>query len=159
MSGACRDALSILVVEDDPAVAELVRTVLERVPDWGATVAHDAAAARRAFEHGRVEVLLLDVNLPDSSGPELLEVLRRAPTWDGPPAILMSADADQPEIGAALRRGAATTFLRKPFEIDRLVEEVRSAAAARREGGRERGRGGYDGRGAVARATRGGGCI
>ena len=45
MSGACRDALSIVVVEDDPAVAELVRTVPDRVPDWGATVVPDAAAA------------------------------------------------------------------------------------------------------------------
>ena len=82
------------------------------------------------------------MNLPDGSGPELLERLRRDPAWDEPPVVLMSADADQPEIRAALRRGAATTFLRKPFEIDRLVEEVWAAVAARRETSRERGRGG-----------------
>ena len=123
--------LSILVVEDDVAVADLVRTLLNQVPGWGATVVHDAAAAREVFGHVRIEVLVLDVNLPGISGLELLELLRQDPTWDEPPAILMSANVDQPEIRAALRRGVATRFIPKPFDVDHLVDEIRSAVAVR----------------------------
>lgn len=65
---------TILVVEDDVAVAELVRMVLNRVSGWGATVVHDAAAAREVFRHVLVEVLLVDVNLPGISGLEPIPV-------------------------------------------------------------------------------------
>jgi CheY-like chemotaxis protein len=135
MRGADGAALSILVVEDEHAVAELVRALLGQLAGWRATVVHDAPAARHVFRHVPVDVLLVDVNLPGISGPELLELLRRDPTWDEPPVVLMSADADQPEIRAALRRGVAARFIPKPFNADHLVEEIRSAAAGRQEQG------------------------
>lgn len=121
--------LSILVVEDDRAAAELVRALLNDVPGWGATVVRDAAAAREVFRHVRVEALVLDVNLPGISGLELLELLRRDPSWDGPPVVLMSADPDQPGVGEALRRGAAAAIVAKPFDVDDLVRAIRAAAA------------------------------
>jgi DNA-binding response OmpR family regulator len=122
---------SILVVEDDHAVAELIRELLNRVPGWGATVVHDAAAAREVSRHVRVEVLVIDVNLPGISGLELLALLRRDPSWDEPPVLLMSADPSQGGIVHALREGLVTTFLRKPFDVDQLLEEVASAISGR----------------------------
>ena len=121
--------LTILVVEDDVATAELVRTLLNRVPGWGATVVHDAAAAADVFRHIRVEVLVLDVNLPGISGIELLELLRRDPHWHEPPVILMSADPNQLVVQTALVRGEAIRFLAKPFDVDELVAAVHQAAA------------------------------
>ena len=129
MSGLYGGTLSILVVEDDHAVAELMRTLLNQVAGWGATVVHDAAAAREVFRHVRIEVLALDVNLPGISGLELLELLRRDPGWDEPPVILMSAVADQPGIREAVSRGTAK-FIPKPFDVDQLIEEIRSAVSA-----------------------------
>ncbi len=130
MPSAHEPTLSILVVEDDDAVAELVRTLLNQVPGWGATVVHDAAAAREVFRHVRIEVLVVDVNLPGISGLELLDLLRRDPAWDEPPVILMSANPDQPAIQAALRRGVVR-FIPKPFDVDRLVEEIGAAVTTR----------------------------
>src|SRR3954449_13372294 len=89
------ETLSILVVEDDEAVAELIRTVLNDVPGWGATVVHDASAARAVFQHVRIEVLVVDVNLPGISGLELLTLLRTDAHWNEPPVILMSANSGQ----------------------------------------------------------------
>ncbi len=126
--------LSILVVEDDDAAAELIRTVLNDVVGWGATVVHDAAAAREVFRHVRVEVLVLDVNLPGLSGIELLALLRRDPHWAEPPVVVMSADPNQPEITGAVRDGLITRFLRKPFDVDELVHEVHAAVAMTRVG-------------------------
>ena len=126
--------LSILVVEDDIAVAELVRTILNQVLGWGATVVHDGAAAREVFRHVRVEVLVLDVNLPGISGIELLALLRRDPHWAEPPVVVMSANPNQPEITGAVRDGLVTRFLRKPFDVDELVHEVHAAVAMTRVG-------------------------
>ena len=124
--------LSILVVEDDEPTAELVRTVLNDVSGWGATVVHDAAAAREVFRHVRVDVLVLDVQLPGISGPELLALLPGDPDWDEPSVILMSADAEGPEVRATLSRGGNVHFIRKPFDVDQLVEAVAEAALAHR---------------------------
>jgi CheY-like chemotaxis protein len=121
--------LTILVVEDDQPVAELVRTVLNDVPGWGATVVHDAAAARAVFRHVQIEVLLLDVNLPGISGLELLRLLRTDPHWREPPVILVSADPDQPGLQEAIRQGEAARFIAKPFDVDQIVLAVQQAAA------------------------------
>ena len=129
--------LSILVVEDDEAAAELIRDVLNDVVGWGATVVHDAAAARAVFQHVRIEVLVLDVNLPGISGIELLGLLRLDPHWNEPPIILMSANHGQPSVADALREGSVTAFLKKPFDVDQLVEEIRSAVAAHEAASRE----------------------
>ena len=120
--------LSILVVEDDVAVAELIREVLNDVVGWGATVVHDAAAAREVFRLVLIEVLVVDVNLPGISGLELLALLRQESHWNQPLIILMSADAHQVGIADALRNGWVTMFLSKPFDVDQLVEAIQAAA-------------------------------
>jgi CheY-like chemotaxis protein len=128
MQQACGHTLSILVVEDDEAVAELIRTVLNDVVGWAATVVHDAAAARQGVRHVRIEVLVLDVNLPGILGLELVALLRQDPHWSQPPIILMSADAGQVGIADALRNGWVTTFLSKPFDVDQLLQAIQAAA-------------------------------
>ena len=122
--------LSVLVVEDDEAVAELLRTLLNQVSGWGATVVHDAAAAREVFRHVRIEALVVDVNLPGISGLELLDLLRRDPQWREPPVILMSANFTEAEVQEAIRRGVAVKFLPKPFDVDVLISKLEGAVSA-----------------------------
>jgi len=119
--------LSILVVEDDVAVAELIRTLLNDVPGWGATVVHDAAAARQVFHVVRIEALMIDVNLPGVSGVELIRLLRQDAAWNEPPVLLMSAGPNQPQVRDAMRDGLVTDFLPKPFEVDELVAALATA--------------------------------
>jgi two-component system, NtrC family, response regulator HydG len=126
MQPAFGRTLSILVVEDDEAVAELIRTVLNDVAGWGATVVHGGSAARAVFHHVRFDALVLDVNLPGVSGLELLVLLRQDPHWNGPPIILMSADAGQPGVADALHDGLDT--------VGEMASPVRDGSAGRREG-------------------------
>ena len=128
MQGAPEQTLSILVVEDDVAVAELIRTVLNDVVGWGATIVHDASAARAVFQHVQIEVLVLDVNLPGNLGLELLDLLRQDAHWNEPPTILMSANPGQADIADAVRNGLVTAFLAKPFDIDQLIQQIQNAA-------------------------------
>ncbi len=131
--------LTILVVEDDRPVAELLRALLNRVPGWGATVVHDAAAAAEVFRHVDVEMLVVDVNLPGISGPELLEHLRRRPDWRGPPVVLTTAQPEQGLVRDALARAEAEreamSLVAKPFDVDDLVDAIARAVEALRRGG------------------------
>ena len=129
MSVSAEGTLTILVVEDDEAVAELLREVLNDVPGWGATVVHDAAAARVVFHYVQIDVMVLDLNLPGISGLELLELLRRDAEWRDPPVILISAAPTQPCVHDALERGTALRIIPKPFDVDHLVEAVHVAVA------------------------------
>ena len=134
MHASYGETLSILVVEDDVAVAELIRTVLNDVTGWGATIVHDASAARAVFRHVRIEVLVVDVNLPGISGLDLLELLRNDPHWDEPPVLLMSGQPEQAGIVAAMRDGLVTAFLAKPFDAEDLVAEVHKAVGTHTSG-------------------------
>lgn len=116
--------VAILVVEDDPAVGELISTILKDVPGWTATVAPDAASARAAFQQVEIRVLVLDINLPGITGLELLEMLREEPAWHDPSVILMSANEHQPGIREALDAGTVATFLTKPLNLDDLIATI-----------------------------------
>ncbi len=137
--------LTILVVEDDHAVAELLRTLLNRVPGWGATVVQHAAAAAEVFQHVEVDLLVVDVNLPGISGPELLEHLRTRPEWRRPPVILMSAQPEQRTVQDALTRAEEQhepmQFIAKPFDVDDLVDAIARAVEELRLSGNVRPRG------------------
>jgi len=113
--------LSILVVEDDHAVAELLRALLNQVPGWGATVVHDAAAAREVFRHVNVEALVLDVNLPGISGIELLDLLEEDKGWHGPPVVLTSANGDLDAILRVIEQRPNVRFIAKPFDVDEIL--------------------------------------
>jgi len=124
------DVLTILVVEDNPALAELLRTLLNDVSGWGATVVHNAAAALAVFSHIHVDVLILDINLPGPSGLDLLQVLQQNRHWQVPPVILVAANPTQPGIREAMEKGGPVRFIAKPFDLDELVQAVQVAAAS-----------------------------
>jgi DNA-binding response OmpR family regulator len=127
------DALTtVLVVEDDPTVAELVRAVINDVPGWGAIVAYDAPSALNLLEHVRADVLVLDVMLPGTTGIELLASLRTRAGWHDPPVIVMSANVSAQTVERALGSDATVQFVAKPFDIDELVDAMERALEARR---------------------------
>ena len=122
--------LTILVVEPDAAVAELLRTLLNTVPGWGATVVRDAAAALAVARHVRVEVLVVDSHLPGISGLELLDLWRATPAAPRPPVVLTTSAPPPPGVRDAVERGRVAAVVRKPFDVDELVATVRRVAEA-----------------------------
>ena len=130
-AGAAGDGrtCSILLVEDDPAVADLVRTLLNRVPGWGVTVVHDAAAAGEVLRHVRVEMLLLEVHLPGPSAVALLDELPRERRWHRPAVVLLSGHSDRPESAALVAPGDPVQRVTTPRDREALVSAFRRATA------------------------------
>jgi cyclic di-GMP phosphodiesterase len=104
--------LRILLVDDDPALRTLLRTTFE-VADVDVSEAADADAARRAIRRHRPSVVVLDVNMPGTTGLELCRELKDDPvTRDLPIILLTGSDGG---TRAAARKAGADAYVRKPF--------------------------------------------
>jgi len=113
------------VVEDEPANQELVRAIIESssVPLLkGAEVvfADSLASARRALASPGIDVVLLDIGLPDGDG---LELVKELGTGARPRVIVVSGSVFPVERRAALSTGA-DEFVAKPIEGDALVRSI-----------------------------------
>ena len=114
---------SVLVVDDDPEMRELVLDVL-RNDGYEVAVAQDGADAVQALRGQIFDVVLTDKNLPGPSGLDLLPELRRA--CPGARIVMMTAFGDVPSYVEAFEKGAAE-YLFKPFRIEELKASLQKA--------------------------------
>ena len=113
---------SVLVVDDDPTVSDVVRRYLERA-GYDVTLAGDGPAALAAFERDRPDLVVLDLMLPGIDG---LEVCRRLRTRDGAlPVVMLTALGEEADRVAGLERGA-DDYVTKPFSPRELALRVDS---------------------------------
>jgi CheY-like chemotaxis protein len=112
----------LLVVDDELPIRRLLRISLE-TNNYRVHEAETGAEALAKAAQVRPEVIILDMNLPDMEGTE---VLRRLREWTSTPVIILSVrDADRDKV-AALDAGA-DDYLTKPFSTDELLARLRVA--------------------------------
>lgn len=113
---------SILLVEDDPAISEMVRAYLQ-LEGYEVTHAADGEAALRYFQDSSYELIILDIMLPKLNG---LELLTRIRGYSAVPVLILSAkDSD---VDKALGLGfGADDYLAKPFSMIELLARVKAA--------------------------------
>ncbi|MGA3067170.1 MAG: response regulator [Tepidisphaeraceae bacterium] len=114
----------LLVVDDEATLIELVGDVVERNLECKLSTADSVAAAQEILEKQPVDLLVVDLNLPDGSGTELLGTLRQKYPLAG--AIVITGSPSYERAVSALRNGAVD-FLAKPFGADEFLQRVRSA--------------------------------
>ncbi len=134
----------VLIVEDDPDIAENLRYNLERdglQTRVSATGELGLAAALDA-QTGPPALIILDLMLPGMSGTELCRRLRREPSTRRTPIIMLTARASESDRVAGLDLGA-DDYITKPFSVRELMARVRAvlrrvdeSGAARYEDGR-----------------------
>jgi two-component system, cell cycle sensor histidine kinase and response regulator CckA len=120
----------VLLVEDEPSVAEAVRDALIGVGFEVLCSSSGPEALEAAKAVGRIDLLVSDVSMPGMSGPELAQAIQRS--GDGVPVLLMSGYADG-EITRPGDDGYEHEILRKPFSLTALVERIRTLMADRLE--------------------------
>src|SRR5437588_2744716 len=119
--------LRILLVDDDPALRTLLRTTFE-LADVDVVEAHSADAARKRIRAARPDVIVLDGNMPRTTGLELCAELKADPRTSDIPVILLTGSSGG--TSAAAKRAGADAFVRKPFSPLELL-----AVAERLAGG------------------------
>lgn len=125
-------AVEVLVVEDDPVAADAHRMYVERLPGFTvAGVAYTAGEARRFLErHPSVELILLDLHLPDGHGLALVRSLRAA--GHGADVIAVTSARDLEMVRQAVSAGVVQ-YLLKPFTFRALRERMERWARFRSE--------------------------
>jgi CheY-like chemotaxis protein len=117
----------ILIVDDQPANIRLLEHTLRRagyVEVMSTAEPRDVAALQ--LQH-RYDLIVLDLQMPQMNGFEVLEQFRQLAEADRPAVLVMSADSGQRK--AALAAGA-TSFLGKPFKLEDVVGRVREILGA-----------------------------
>jgi two-component system response regulator VanR len=111
----------ILVVDDDPDIAQLVKIHLKR-EGYTIHTAADAEEALRILQQHTFEAIILDIMMPGMDGFELISEIRKTMNV---PIIFLSARGDEPDKILGLGLGA-DDYVTKPFSARELVARVRS---------------------------------
>ena len=110
----------VLVVDDDDSLRQLVAEAL-REARYRVELAANGAEALRLMRRRLPHAIVLDLMMPQLDGSGFVELMRLNPRFAGVPVLLASAADD---AGEAANRLGARAYLRKPLEIDDLVQTI-----------------------------------
>ncbi len=115
----------VLVVDDEKNIRRTLRMVLEG-PGYQVSEAATGEEALRLLDEEDIELIILDIRLPEMSGIEVLEQIRKRPGFERLPAIMISGHASLGEAVHSVKVGA-NDFLEKPLDRDRVLVSVENA--------------------------------
>ena len=110
----------VLYIEDEPLNQVLLTEVFRARPSWRLEIAADGASGLAALAGELPDLVLMDMNLPDSNGRELIARVRAEPRTAGLRCIALSADAMREQIEAA-RRAGFDDYWTKPIDVARVL--------------------------------------
>ncbi len=116
----------IWIVDDDEEMGRAVSLMLKLLDCNTKHFLNSRNAAQALLSGGRPELMILDINMPEVSGLDMLEFLRRRKEWKDLPVIMLSSEAADVMVEKALKLGA-DGYVMKPVTIDEL-EKVMSQA-------------------------------
>ena len=114
----------ILVVDDDQEVVRLMRAYLEQAK-YEVLVAYDGETAVHTLRRERPDLMLLDLMLPDRDGYEITRLVRRDPSLEHIPIIMLTARVDDTDKIVGLELGA-DDYVTKPYNPREVVARVRA---------------------------------
>jgi DNA-binding response OmpR family regulator len=121
---------NILVVEDNENTSRLLETIL-RSAGYEVTLAPDAEEGLRVLHEATVDLVLLDLFLPGADGIQFLRSRAELEADRQPPVIVVSATEDMDTLRPQLRELGAKMALRKPFDVQELLDGVSQYATKR----------------------------
>jgi two-component system, chemotaxis family, chemotaxis protein CheY len=118
----------ILVVDDSATIRKMVKASLQGAGELEFVEASSGLEAIEQLAIGRVSLLVLDLNMPDMHGIDVLKFVRQQPSLRPLPVIVLTTRGDDSSRVAAEQAGAST-YLTKPFVPQALAEAVRDLLA------------------------------
>ena len=113
----------ILVAEDNPALAHVVRFHLERA-GFRVTVARNGREAWDFLQSGGIDLLVTDQQMPEMSGCDLCESIRQDPRFSGLPIVMLTAKGLEIEQQRLREQLGVQHVLPKPFSVTQLIETI-----------------------------------
>ncbi len=121
-----KSGFSVLYVEDNPANLALVRNILATLQDVRLIEAVDGETGLALATQQRPDLIVLDVDLPDLDGYEVLRRIRGIPELAATPVLALSASALSSDIGRGREAGFAA-YLTKPVDVDKFFDAIDAA--------------------------------
>lgn len=128
-AGAQTGAFNILLVEDEPVIRELVRSMLTDGPVSVECAVNGVEGLKLARTH-KFDLILLDVVLPQMDGITVCRMLKSDPHTAATPLYMLTGKGKKADVEAAIRAGA-NGYIHKPFrgaELMELVDRLRTAS-------------------------------
>ena len=116
----------IWIVDDDEEMGRAISLMLQLLDCETKYFFNPRPAAQALLAGGRPDMMILDINMPEVSGLDMLEFLRIRPEWKDLPVIMLSSEAADVMVDKAMKLGA-DGYVMKPVTIDEL-EKVMSQA-------------------------------
>lgn len=110
----------ILVVDDDAAILEVVKIILEQ-NNFQVNTARDKKEIDAALSQQNPDIILLDISISGINGGDLTKQMKADDSYKSIPIVLVSADNNIKKIAEEV---GADGYLEKPFDIDTLIETV-----------------------------------
>jgi two-component system chemotaxis response regulator CheY len=122
----------VLVVDDSRVMREMVKACLRPHADIEVTQAASGLEAIEALSMKRYDLVVLDLNMPDIGGIEVLEFVRSQDQPDTAPIIMVVSTRDDDSSRAAALAAGASSYMTKPFTPEAILAEVRTLLTAAR---------------------------
>lgn len=116
----------VWLVDDDEEMNHAIALMLQMLDCDVTSFRNARTTAQHLLTGKRPELMILDINMPEVSGLDLLEFLRRRPEWKELPVVMLSSESADSTIDQALALGA-DTYLRKPATIEELQKAIEIA--------------------------------
>ena len=117
----------ILIVDDEAAIAMLVRRILTEA-GYRCQAVTDSRAAANLLEKNRYDLVLLDVMMPKKNGFDVCQEVRADPAFAATRILMLTARGRDTEVAKGLALGA-DGYMTKPFSTKELVDKVRELLA------------------------------
>ncbi len=121
-SGAAQRERTVLVVDDDPEIRNMLRMSLA-LEGFRVDCVADGASALEAVENNQPDVMLLDIMMPVLDGYSVMKHLHEAPDATLIPVIILSAKAGDEDVWEGWSCGA-DSYITKPLDLDVLLSEI-----------------------------------
>ena len=116
----------VWIVDDDEEMSRAIGLMLKML-DCEVMSFHTARSAAQTLLTGkRPQLMILDINMPEVSGLDFLEFLRRRPEWKDLPIIMLSSESADSTVDTALKVGA-DAYIMKPVTIQELERAMTTA--------------------------------
>jgi CheY-like chemotaxis protein len=125
---------NVLLVDDDPLILEILRTILD-LEEFEVTTVADGRQALASVAASPPDVVVCDVMMPELDGFEVCRTLKSQPTTADLPVILLTA-RDRPEDRQAGEDAGCDAYLTKPFSPLQLIDVIRDVRAEGQRAGR-----------------------
>jgi len=116
------DTKTVLAVDDDPGMLEMLRVGLE-LEGYRVITALDGRTALRKIRAENPALVILDVMMPGMDGWEVLDRIESSPQMAGIPVIMLTALVEDMDVMRGLEKGAID-YITKPFDVTHLVNAI-----------------------------------